>query len=144
MRRHPGPGRRPFSQVVQTLVPSWCHPGSLSNANSCIHPHSGRTKVPPHEVTGPHRARHTDAQTRVRADWHTPYTHSHRQATLTYTEIPFLTHTEKQVITHTHAFIHLEPSSIIHTCRHTYRHTQACLCPHRHIHTERHFPIGLT
>lgn len=132
MRRHPGPGRCPFSQVVQTLVPSWCHPGSLSNANSCIHPHSGRTKVPPHEVTGPHRARHTDAQTRVWADWHTPYTHSHRQRlllhiqrypsshiqrsrlSLTHTRSftwnlpPLSTHAGTRTDTHRHAFVHTD------------------------------------
>lgn len=132
MRRHPGPGRCPFSQVVQTLVPSWCHPGSLSSANSCIHPHSGRTKVPPHEVTGPHIARHTDAQTRVRADWHTPYTHSHRQRlllhiqrypsshiqrsrlSLTHTHSftwnlpPLSTHAGTRTDTHRHAFVHID------------------------------------
>lgn len=136
MRRYPGPGRCPFSQVVQTLVPSWCPPGSLSDADSRIHPHSGCTKVPPHEVTGPHIARHTDAQTRVWADQHTPYTLTLTQteATLTYTEIPFLAHTR--------SFTWNLPPHLTHAGTHT--DTQACFCPQRHIHTERYFPTGLT
>ena len=124
MRRHPGPGRCPFSQVVQTLVPSWCHPGSLSNADSRIHPHSGCTKVPPHEVTGPHIARHTDAQTRVQADQHTPYT-----LTLTLTQ-RLLLHIQRYPSSHTR--VH-SPGTFLPT-----QHMQARVQTHRHafVHTD--------
>ena len=79
------------------------------------------------------------------------HSHSHRQAALTYTEIPFLTHTEKQVITHTrvhspgtflhyphtHAFVHLDT----HTQKDTFPQAsrrQARAHTHTHTHPSSH------
>lgn len=133
-RRDSGPGRCPFSQPGQTLVPG--------QANSPGHPHGGYT-AHTHQVTAPHTARHTQHTFPLTWTWVTDiYTdspphgvrgacgHSHGWAcSFTWTPPP----RQAGVCTRTHTHRGRQAHMDTHTQAHTHTHRQA----HTHIHTHR-------
>lgn len=151
-RRDSGPGRCPFSQPGQTLVPG--------QANSPGHPHGGYT-AHTHQVTAPHTARHTQHTFPLTWTWVTDiYTdspphgvrgacgHSHGWAcSFTWTPPPgrqvcahARTHTEagRHTWTHTHRHTPTHTGKHTHTHIHTGRHTHTYM--HTGTHTHRHTP----
>lgn len=119
-RRDSGPGRCPFSQPGQTLVPG--------QANSPGHPHGGYT-AHTHQVTAPHTARHTQHTFPLTWTWVTDI----------YTDSP--PHGVRGACGHSHGWacsFTWTPPPQAGRCVHTHAHTQRQAGTHGHTHTGTH------